>query len=57
MDLVLAKCERCNKKMRSFTVTYDWSKRRLHKSCWKKEQEDWSIKMMMEQYQKSLEKV
>jgi len=27
----------------------DWSKRRLHKSCWKKEQDELSLKILLEQ--------
>jgi phage FluMu protein Com len=51
MTVHIFKCERCKKKLVNFTVTYDWSKRQLHKSCWKKEQDEWNMKMMMEQYQ------
>jgi hypothetical protein len=45
-------CERCNRKLINFKTTMDWSKRRLHKSCWKKEQDELSLKIMLEQYQK-----
>lgn len=55
MDLDNIKCERCNRKLINFKTTFDWSKRSLHKSCWKKEQDEWSMKVMMEQYQQSLE--
>ena len=47
-------CEMCNKKLRSFTVTFDWRKRKLHKSCWKKEQDQMQLDFMMEQYKAGL---
>ena len=43
-----AKCELCNKKLINFKTTMDWSKRRHHKSCWKKEQDDFSLRLTME---------
>ena len=46
------KCERCNRKLINFKTTMDWSKRRLHKSCWKKEQDDFSLRLMMEAIEK-----
>ncbi len=42
-------CERCNRKLINFKTTMDWSKRRLHKSCWKKEQDELSLKILLEQ--------
>lgn len=30
-------CTACNKKLRPFTETNDWEKRKLHKSCWVKQ--------------------
>ena len=36
MDLDYIKCERCNKKLINFKTTFDWRKRKLHKSCYKK---------------------
>ena len=47
-----AKCERCNRKLISFKTTMDWSKRRLHKSCWKKEQDELSLKILLESIKK-----
>jgi len=34
------KCEHCKKPLKEFTVTTDWDKRKLHKKCWKKIQDN-----------------
>lgn len=39
-----AKCEYCNKKLRSFKTTFDWGKRKLHKTCYKKQLDNLHIK-------------
>ena len=36
------KCLYCGKRIRNFTKTIDWKKRRYHKKCWK-EKMDWEI--------------
>jgi hypothetical protein len=48
------KCERCNRKLINFKTTLDWSKRRLHKSCWKKVQDELSLRLMMENIEKGI---
>jgi hypothetical protein len=45
----LQKCQRCNRKLNPFKNTIDWKKRKLHKSCWKLEQEELSLKILIQQ--------
>lgn len=47
--MVNDKCRRCGRALIDFRTTFDWKKRRLHKSCWKKIQDELSLKIMMEQ--------
>jgi len=47
-------CEYCNKKLIRFKSTLDWSNRRLHKSCWKKKQEDMSLAFIIEHFDKCM---
>lgn len=46
------KCERCNRKLNTFKTTIDWKTRKLHKSCWKLQQEELSIQIMIENYKR-----
>lgn len=48
-----AKCEACGRKLINFKTTFDWSKRRLHKSCWKKEQDELSLQILLDQVRSS----
>ncbi len=34
MDYNIGSCKFCNKKLRDFKKTADWSKRKYHKKCW-----------------------
>ena len=47
--MVNDKCRRCGRALIDFRTTFDWKKRRLHKSCWKKIQDELSLKIMMDQ--------
>ena len=46
------KCERCNRKLNPFKTTMDWKKRKLHKSCWKLEQDEISLKILIQQVER-----
>ena len=56
MDHLFYYCSHCGKKLRGFTAKLDWNKRMLHKSCWKKNQDELSMKMMIEDIQKMQKK-
>lgn len=45
-------CEACGKKLRGFTSRFDWNKRKLHMSCWKKREEEKTFQIMMDDYLK-----
>ena len=44
-------CSSCGKKLRVFPVNIDWNKRMLHKSCWKKHQDEISMRIMLQEFQ------
>lgn len=46
-------CERCKKKLIRFRVTCDWNKRKLHKTCWKKEMEEFQFQEWVKMMEKS----
>ena len=41
MEPIVRHCEHCHKKMK--VIKDDWDKRVLHKSCWKKLEEERSL--------------
>jgi len=46
------KCVRCNRKLNAFKTTIDWKRRKLHKSCWKLEQEELSLKILIQEVER-----
>lgn len=42
-------CEECGKKLKAFSRKSDWSSRALHRTCWKKRQEDLNYRIAIEQ--------
>ena len=45
-------CVVCGSKIRNFTATTDWERRKLHKSCWKLKQDEVRNKILMEDFAK-----
>lgn len=50
-------CLYCSKKIRPFSVHYDWKTRKYHKSCYKKKTLDFCYELMLDEMRvkKSLE--
>lgn len=45
-------CSYCNKGLKPFKTINDWNKRKLHKTCWKKQQDILYIKSIIEKHKK-----
>ena len=45
-------CFYCNKRLKSFSVNLDWNNRTLHKSCYKKIEENIQLQNVVDWYQK-----